>query len=88
MRTCKQCDSEMVNGFDIKVDGASYGIKITKNSTIFSERKKNLKLQFVQNVVKYHYTLKNQIKFQVDNISKNKKDNNVSFNYPFCFSFF
>ena len=37
MRTCKQCDSEMVNGFDIKVDGASYGIKITKNSTIFSE---------------------------------------------------
>ena len=32
MRTCKQCDSEMVNGFDIKVDGASYGIKITKNS--------------------------------------------------------
>ena len=31
MRTCKQCDSEMVNGFDIKVDGASY-------STIFSER--------------------------------------------------
>lgn len=38
MRTCKQCDSEMVNGFDIKVDGTSYGIKITKNSTIFSER--------------------------------------------------
>ena len=38
MRTCKQCDSEMVNGFDINVDGASYGIKITKNSTIFSER--------------------------------------------------
>lgn len=38
MRTCKQCDSEIVNGFDIKVDGTSYGIKITKNSTIFSER--------------------------------------------------
>lgn len=38
MRTCKQCDCEMVNGFDIKVDGASYGIKITKNSTIFSEK--------------------------------------------------
>ena len=38
MRTCKQCDSEMVNGFDIKVDGASYGIKITKNSAIFAER--------------------------------------------------
>ena len=36
MRTCKQCDSEMVNGFDIKVDGASYGIKITKNSAIFA----------------------------------------------------
>ena len=26
----------MVNGFDIKVDGASYGIKITKNSAIFA----------------------------------------------------
>ena len=38
MRTCKQCDSEMVNGFDIKDDGASYGIKITKNSAIFAER--------------------------------------------------
>ena len=38
MRTCKQCDSEMVNGFDIKVDGASYGIKITINSNIFSEK--------------------------------------------------
>ena len=46
MRTCKQCDSEMVNGFDIKVDGASYGIKITKNSTIFSERIEKPKVAF------------------------------------------
>lgn len=37
MRICKQCDSQMVNGFDIKVDGTSYGIKITKSSAIFSE---------------------------------------------------
>lgn len=38
MRICKQCNSEMINGFDIKVDGAGYGIKITKNSTIFSKK--------------------------------------------------
>lgn len=38
MRICKQCNSEMINGFDIKIDGAGYGIKITKNSTIFSEK--------------------------------------------------
>lgn len=38
MRICKQCNCEMINGFDIKVDGAGYGIKITKNSTIFSDK--------------------------------------------------
>lgn len=30
MRICSQCQAEMIEGFDIKVDGAAYGIKITK----------------------------------------------------------
>lgn len=38
MRICKQCDSEMFNDFDIKVDGSGYGIKVTKNNAIFSEK--------------------------------------------------
>ena len=38
MRICKQCDCEMINGFDIKIDGAGYSVKIIKNSTIFSEK--------------------------------------------------
>ncbi len=37
MRICKQCNCEMINGFDIKIDGSGHGIKIAKNSTIFSE---------------------------------------------------
>ena len=30
MKICNQCQSEMIEGFDIKVDGVAYGIKITK----------------------------------------------------------
>jgi hypothetical protein len=28
----------MVEGFDVKVEGAGYGIKITKSTTIFARR--------------------------------------------------
>ena len=38
MRVCKQCQSEMVDGFDIKVEGAGYGIKISKGDGIFAKR--------------------------------------------------
>ncbi|MGL4338218.1 MAG: nucleic acid-binding protein [Turicibacter sp.] len=38
MRSCKQCDSEMVDGFDIKVEGAGYGIKIASGPGIFAPR--------------------------------------------------
>ncbi|MGM9987974.1 MAG: nucleic acid-binding protein [Bacillaceae bacterium] len=37
MRICKQCQCEMVEEFDVKVDGTGYGIKIT-NKGIFGEK--------------------------------------------------
>ena len=37
MRICKQCQIEMIEGFDIKVDGAGYGIKVTKKG-IFGDK--------------------------------------------------
>lgn len=38
MRICRQCQSEMVQGFDIKIEGAGYGIKISKGTGIFADR--------------------------------------------------
>ena len=32
MRICRQCQSEMLEGFDVKVEGAAYGIKIAKST--------------------------------------------------------
>lgn len=37
MRKCSQCQSVMVEGFDIKVDGAGYGIKVT-NKGVFGSK--------------------------------------------------
>lgn len=38
MRICHQCQCEMIEGFDVKVEGAGYGIKIAKGTGIFAER--------------------------------------------------
>lgn len=38
MRICRQCQSEMIEGFDVKVEGAGYGIKIAKGTGIFAKR--------------------------------------------------
>ncbi len=38
MRICQQCQCEMIEGFDVKVEGAGYGIKISKGTGIFAER--------------------------------------------------
>ena len=35
MRICKQCDCEMLEGFDIKIEGKENGIKISKGSGSF-----------------------------------------------------
>ncbi|MBB6216455.1 hypothetical protein HNQ80_002557 [Anaerosolibacter carboniphilus] len=38
MRICRQCQCEMVEGFDVKVEGAGYGIKIAEGIGIFANR--------------------------------------------------
>lgn len=38
MRKCLRCGSEMVEGCDIKVDGAAYGIKIANGTGVFANR--------------------------------------------------
>lgn len=38
MRICPQCKSEMIEGFDVKVEGGYYGIKISRGTGIFSKR--------------------------------------------------
>lgn len=38
MRICRQCQCEMIEGFDVKVEGAGYGIKIATGTGIFANR--------------------------------------------------
>lgn len=38
MRICKHCECEMIDGFDIMVEGGAYGIKISKGDGIFAKR--------------------------------------------------
>lgn len=38
MRICPQCQTEMIEGFDIKVENAGYGIKISKGTGIRAKR--------------------------------------------------
>ena len=38
MRICSRCRSKMKEGFDIKVEGTGYGIKIATSSSIFAKR--------------------------------------------------
>ncbi len=38
MRICHQCECEMVEGFDVKVEGAGYGIRIATGTGTFASR--------------------------------------------------
>ncbi|QNO14177.1 nucleic acid-binding protein [Alkalicella caledoniensis] len=38
MRTCHRCDTEMIEDFDVKVEGGAYGIKIAKGTGVFAKR--------------------------------------------------
>jgi hypothetical protein len=38
VRICRQCQCEMQEGFDVKVEGAGYGIKIAAGTGIFATR--------------------------------------------------
>lgn len=43
MRVCKYYQCDMIDGFDIKVEGGGYSIKISKGDGIFAKRLENLK---------------------------------------------
>ncbi|MEA5096751.1 hypothetical protein [Sedimentibacter saalensis] len=43
LRICRQCQNEMIEGFDVKVEGAGYGIKIAKGTGVFAKRIEVLK---------------------------------------------
>lgn len=38
MRICYRCSTEMLKGFDIKVEGGAYGIKVSKGTGPFAQR--------------------------------------------------
>ncbi|MGB4589876.1 MAG: nucleic acid-binding protein [Clostridiaceae bacterium] len=38
MRICNHCKIEMLEGYDVKVEGSSYGIKISKGIGMFAKR--------------------------------------------------
>ena len=38
MRICHRCQSEMLEGFDVKIEGSGYGIKISKGTGRFAKR--------------------------------------------------
>ncbi len=38
MRVCRNCKCKMVKGFDVKVEGGAYGIKISRGEGIFAKR--------------------------------------------------
>ena len=38
MRDCLRCQSQMLEGFDMKVDGAGYGVTIAKTTKFFAKR--------------------------------------------------
>ena len=38
MRACHRCNKDMLEGFDIKVEGAGYGIKVSSGEGMFAKR--------------------------------------------------
>lgn len=38
MRICHHCKIEMLEGFDVKIEGSGYGIKISKGTGMFAKR--------------------------------------------------
>ncbi|WP_243414877.1 nucleic acid-binding protein [Sporosalibacterium faouarense] len=58
MRICTQCQSEVIEGFDVKVESVGHGIKIASGTGVFANRMEKPKVAICPNLVKYHYTLK------------------------------
>jgi len=67
MRICQQCQSNMVDGFGIKVEGAGYGIKISKGDGIFAKRLEKPKVAVCPDCGEVSLYIEN-----VDEIVKNK----------------
>jgi len=67
MRICQRCQCEMIEGFDIKVEGAGYGIKIAKGTGIFAERLEKPKVAICPKCGEISLYVDN-----IDQISENK----------------
>ncbi|MGF7057460.1 hypothetical protein [Brassicibacter mesophilus] len=65
MRICPQCKCEMIEGFDVKVEGAGYGIKIATGTGIFANRIEKPKVAVCPKCGEISLYIKN-----VDEISK------------------
>ncbi len=68
MRTCHRCKKEMVEGFDIKVEGAGYGIKVSSGESMFSKRIEKPKVAICPECGEISLYVSN-----VGEITKNKK---------------
>lgn len=67
MRICRQCQFEMLEGFDVKVEGAAYGIKISKGTGIFANRMEKPKVAICPKCGEISLYVEN-----IDKISENK----------------
>lgn len=67
MRICKQCQCNMIEEFDIKVEGGAYGIKISKGEGIFAKRLEKPKVAICPKCGEVSLYIKN-----IDEIVENK----------------
>lgn len=65
MRVCIRCKSEMVEQCDIKVQGAGYGVVLTSNEKVFSERLGKPKIAICPNC--------GEVSIYMDDVNKLKK---------------
>lgn len=65
MRECIRCKSEMVEHCDLKVQGAGYGVVLTSNEKVFSERLGKPKIAICPNC--------GEVSIYIDDVNKLKK---------------
>jgi hypothetical protein len=65
MRTCYRCKTRMLEGFDVKVEGAGYGIKISDGEGIFAKRIEKPKVAICPNC--------GEISLYIENVSEISK---------------
>lgn len=62
MRVCRNCKCNMIKGFDAKVEGGAYGIKISQGEGIFAKRLEKPKVAICPKC--------GEISFYIDNINE------------------